>query len=225
MNYMITATLALIFVVFSPAPAATTAADNTAPQNLIELYNNTVFPLWGSREATEPLCAISYLSVESLDIFNEEVERSYLISAGHCGGGALRRSESSEYIVSVLGIMLTRTHDELIASVFDWRPRVTYFGPPHSPRLGEMAYAAKTLMRSDGKTELQRLEFVGQDKITKAFVFRGEVPVIKGMSGSPVVSADGELLGIIVRIHPMDSYFYEVIPAETAMKTLLFVRE
>lgn len=225
MNRTITAILALAFTVFSPVPAAITAADNTSPQKLGELYNNTVFPLWGSREAAEPLCAISYLSTERLDIFNEEVERSYLVSAGHCGGGAIRRSESSEYIISILGTRLTGTHDELIASIFDWRSRVTYFGPPRPPRLDEVAYAAKTLMRSDGKTKLQQLKFIGQDKVSKAFVFRGEMPVIKGMSGSPVVSADGELLGIIVRIHPADDYLYEVIPAETVMKTLSFVRE
>lgn len=224
MNHIMIMTLALI-AMLSLTPAATTAADNTALQKLTELYNNTVAPLWGSREAAEPLCAISYLSTERLDILNEAVERSYLVSAGHCGGGALRRSENSEYVVMVLGTVITGTHDELIASVFDWRSRVTYFGSPRPPRLGEVAYAAKTLMRADSKTELQRLEFIGQDKVTKAVVFRGEVPIVKGMSGSPVVSADGELLGIIVRMHPADGHLYEVIPAETVLKTLSFVRE
>ncbi len=225
MNHVIIAVLALIFTAFSLAPAAVIAADNAAPQKLTELYNNTVFPLWGSGGNTEPLCAISYLSVERLDIFNEEVERSYLVSAGHCGGGALRRSESSEYVITVLGTIVTGIHDELIASVFDWRQRITYFGPPRSPRLGEVAYTAKTLMRPDGKTELQRLEFVGRNKAAKSLLFRGEVPVVKGMSGSPVVSADGEFLGIIVRIHPSDNYLYEVIPAETVIRTLAFTRE
>lgn len=225
MNRTTTAMLVLIFSVFSLAPAAAIAADNSVPQKLIELYNNTVVPLWGSREATEPLCAISYLSTERLDIFKEEVERSYLISAGHCGGGAIRRSESSEYSVTVLGTVVTRTHDELIASIFDWRERITYFGPPRPPRLGEVAYVAKTLMRSDGKTDLQRLEFIGYDKVAKSLLFRGEVPTRKGMSGSPVVSANGEFLGIVVRMHPTDSYLYEVISAETVMKTLSFVRE
>jgi len=225
MNRLMTAILVLIFSAFSLVPVAAIAADNSAPEKLTELYNNTVFPLWGSREDKEPLCAISYLSTERLDIFNEKVERSFLVSAGHCGGGALRLSESFEYIVAVLVTVTTGTHDELIASAFDWRERITYFGPPRPPRSGEVAYTGRTLMRSDGATELQRLKFIGQSKAAKSLLFRGEVPIRKGMSGSPVISADGEFLGIVVRMHPTDSYLYEAITAETVMRTLLFARE
>ncbi len=225
MNRVITAMLALIFSALFLTPAAAIAADNAVAKELVELYNNTTFPLWGSREDKEPLCAISYLLAQQLDIFNKEVERSFLVSAGHCGGGALRLSDSFEYIVAVLGTVVTGTHDELIASALDLRGRVTYFGPPRSPRSGETVYAAKTLMRHNGKTELQRLEFVGRNEAAKSLLFRGEVPIQKGMSGSPVISADGEFLGIIVRLNPADDYLYEIIPAETVMRTLSFTRE
>ena len=219
----------LIISVFFLAPAVF-AAESATPQNfnlteLTELYNNTVIPLWKNAQDKEPLCAISYLTTEMRDIFGEQVERSYLVSAGHCGGGVLRKSESSEYVITVLGTVVTGTHDELIASVSDWRERITYFGPPRSPRFRETVYAAKTLMRPDGRTELQQLEFVGENKAAKSLLFRGEVPVRKGMSGSPVVSSWGEIIGIIVRIHPTNDYLYEVVPAEMVMKTFLLTRE
>jgi len=61
MNRLMTAILVLIFSAFSLVPVAAIAADNSAPEKLTELYNNTVFPLWEA-EKIRNLSAQSVIS-------------------------------------------------------------------------------------------------------------------------------------------------------------------
>jgi len=214
--------LALLYLILYAAPVV--AADDYI--SLETLYNQTAFPLLAQRTDNEPVCAVFYLKPHKFsEIDNKEILSSYVISAGHCPGRLIKRNDTSWHEFKTLATFTTENIDVLIGAISELRTNITYFEQGRFPHENETTYTAKTLMNINSPTEIQTLKFVGTDRNNQTLIFRGEVPIQKGMSGSPVISDKGELLGIVIRLYPEDELLYEVLPYNHIIKILNVVED
>lgn len=199
------AVIAMATVVSAPSYAAD--ENGVLPQ----LFNKTAFPLFSQITDNNTMCTVWYLGPFDTPEYRGAIHRSYIVSAGHCFGRLIRRSENSFQEFAALAAVTTLAKDVLIGVITDLREEEIYFGKWRKPRPDEVAYTTSAILEFGTPAKLQKLTFVGRDPNHKTLLFKGEVPVRHGMSGSPVISEEGELLGMIIRIREENGFLYEVL--------------
>ncbi len=198
-------------------------ASEKIPFEIENLYNQAVTSLWikSDIDNNQPICSVFYWKPQ---IIADKIERSYILTAGHCHGEYLRLDYAWWTTFSTHLVVKTNKMDYCLISVNDFRTNPVYFKVSRLLKAGEAAYTTKSVLEYGKRIELQRLAYIGQNDEIGTAVFRGESPLEKGMSGSPVVSEAGELLGILVMGDINDRSIYYVLPLVEFIKVFETVK-
>lgn len=196
MRKAMVAAAVLFIIIFFSSPAFAVES-----QIVDELFKDMLFPIYNSRNI-DGYCIGFWYKPLSFDIFNE-IERSLFLSAGHCRH--LRFVQKSEMsLVEPEVQLILKVPDLLIGSMFDYRIKPKYFKRLERNLVtGEIVYAIAKPLRWGEKISVQTLKFKYQDGNT--LIFEAAVPAQGGISGGPVVTATGELVGIFVQYEEANS--------------------
>jgi len=208
--------------------AAIYAAQVFAENALSELYQKNTFLLWNDTALSggKPVCAAFYWKVRAKNS-RGEISRSFYLSTGHVKTGRLVRDPNDDFTYRKTTVLFQINKsdfapDFLVGTMSDERINPTYFKElTGNLKDSEPVFMAK-IMPERGKTiELQRLQMI-EDR-GDYLSFRSEYAAQEGMSGLPVVTGDGKLVGIFIGFLEDDPFIVYVMPMREVIKVYTFV--
>lgn len=209
--------LALLFVLLYHEISF--ASEKVLSQDQLEnLYNQVVVTLWDKSDLdnNQPVCSIFFWKPQIMAATT--IERSYILTAGHCQGKYLRLDDAWWSTFTTHLTISTDKMDYSLGSVWEFRDKPSYFKASRAPQTGEVAHTTNSVLEYGKRIKLQHLTYIGWSNNADAILFRGELPLEKGMSGSPVISESGELLGILVMGDQNDLSKYFVLPIDKFLR-------
>ena len=218
--------LTALFFLGAAVSAMPVVADDLL--NLRELYKNNTFLLWNGHESGggEPVGAAFYWNVRSRDS-RGGIERSFFLSAGHIMKGRLIRGPNSDVTYRIPKVLFRINKsdlapDFLVGTLTEYRSNPTYFKKlSRDLKAGEHVFTASTNPEWGKKIELQRMRLI-EDR-GNILSFQAEFPSQDGMSGLPVVTREGELVGIYVGDSEDNPLVVYVMPMREVIKIYRFV--
>lgn len=196
--------------------------------NLRELYQNNTFLLWNEHASLggEPVGAAFYWKVRSRDS-RGGIERSFHLSAGHIMNGRLVRGPNSDITYRIPKVLFRINKsdlapDFLVGTLTEYRANPTYFKKlSRDLKAGEHVFTASTNPEWGKKIELQRLRLI--EDHGNILSFQAEFSSRDGMSGLPVVTREGELVGIYVGDSEDNPFVVYVMPMREVIKIYKYI--
>lgn len=214
-------TLAAIFLALFIFSGTASAMDFAELENL---YNQTTFMLWTDTEGSEgrPACYGFYWKPQTRTPYGLVI-RSLYLSAGHCVVAPTIRHGQWDYQDPFIKFVIFKKNelpDMLFGEMTDMRYNAAYFGEfSGEPSPDGVFYTNRHAPEWGKKLELQKLKFLEQDK-DGFWIFESENPLAPGMSGSPVISQNGELAGILTAVGANNNRLAYVMPIRDVVKIL-----
>lgn len=153
---------------------------------------------------------------------------SYMASAGHEITDLFANTETGWVDIRHGVIISTKKLDFYIGIMVDFRKNFTYFTIDKYSDAPLVAYTVREPASTVKKPSVQALQRVNEGELNNTrleicerddiIIFKAEVPIQPGFSGAPVVSEDGDLLGILIGACHLDLRIYHVTPISTVLK-------
>lgn len=153
---------------------------------------------------------------------------SYMASAGHKITELFVKTENGWLDIIHEILISTKNTDIYIGIMVDSRKDLTYFTINKYRETPLVAYTVQEPVSLLRKPPIQALQRINQEELNNTrlelcqndnlILFQAEVPIRPGFSGAPIVSEDGDLLGILIGSCQLDSRIYYVTPISTVLK-------
>ncbi len=153
---------------------------------------------------------------------------SYMASAGHEITELFANTEIGWTYIRNRVEIHTQNLDLYIGLMVDFRKDMTYFTVDKYRETPQVVYTVRE-PASSKKPSIQALKKINQPDLDNTrlelcqsndlVLFQAEIPIQSGFSGAPVVSENGDLLGILIGACTLDMRIYHVTPISTIVKT------
>lgn len=217
----------VVILYFSPVVAQDVKSTALSPAGVnSNFFDDMLLPLRSSvTDSGSATCIGFWWKPQTFNPLNvDEVERSLFLSAGHCRKINVVEKRSDSFIIADIAVTV-KDPDVLIGSLTDFRVQPRFFGTKMSELVsGEIALGVAHPMTPGKPVILQKLIFKEKRKEDGVLVFIATYSTRGGMSGSPVVSPAGEIIGILYGYeieNPREIYVTPIQKAEAIYRVVV----
>jgi hypothetical protein len=189
----------ILALVCALAAAAAPAAGSTASPSPVDLAVSITVPLYLHGTPSSRYCTAFFARPASVNRDTGRPYSAWFLTAGHCMllSTPVRRPLPIAWEITAPMAASSIEGQDFGAFVSsDWRPSPIYLPFLSRPlRRGERVVATGY---GDGQLRILTGTYTGTDPSSGALMIRTDQPVRGGMSGSPIVTMDGMIAGILV---------------------------
>lgn len=192
--------LALAMAVSVALPAA-----SAPPLSALDLAMRIVVPFYSATDDDSRYCTGFMARPAAVNPVTGHTPLAWFLTAGHCllSTRPIRRLPVGWEVTSPSHALNIPTADFGAFVSYDWRPDPHVY-PPFLDRPLQEGEPLVSVGYGQGVLTLLRGHFTGTERRTGQLMIAFSPPVRGGMSGSPVLTADGHLAGILVAASLLD---------------------